>query len=127
MVSRRRLGLLLLGAGALLAARPLVGRLFAQDQTPNRPELTVVARDFRFAPDRIEVTQDDLVKLTIRSEDVAYSFAIDEYRIVRRIPPGATTTLEFRADRPGSFRFYSNLTSEPRHGEMQGELVVRAK
>ena len=125
--TRRKIGFLLLGAGALLTARPFVVRLFGQDQAPNRPEFALVAKDFRFSPDRIEVTQDDLVKVTITSEDVAYSFAVDEYRIVRRVPAGASTTFEFRADRAGSFRFYSNLTSEAGHRQMQGQLVVRTR
>src|SRR5687768_16483079 len=125
--TRRHVGLALLGAGAFFVARPFVVRLLAQEQAPNRPEFTLVAKDFHYSPDRVEVTQDDLVKVTVRSEDVAYSFAIDEYRIVRRVPPGASTTFEFRADRAGTFRFYSNLTSEPGHGQMQGEFVVRAK
>jgi hypothetical protein len=99
-----------------------------QDQPPpNRPEFSLVARNYRYNPDRLEVTQDDLVTLTIRSEDFNYSFAIDEYRIVRRIPAGETTTFEFRADRAGTFRFYSNLTGEGGHADMQGQLVVHAR
>ena len=116
-----------LSAGALLVARPLAKRLLAQDQAPNRPEFSLVARGYRYTPDRLEVTQDDLVRLTIRSEDFTYSFAIDEYRIVRRVAAGETTTFEFRADRAGTFRFYSNLTGEGGHAEMQGQLVVRAR
>lgn len=104
-----------------------MARLFAQDQAPNRPEFTIVAKDFHYSPERIEVTQDDLVKLTIRSEDLAHSFAIDEYRIVKRVPAGGSTTFEFRADRAGTFRFYCNLTSEAGHAQMHGELVVRSK
>jgi heme/copper-type cytochrome/quinol oxidase subunit 2 len=111
--------------GAILLARPLVRRLTAQEQVPNRPEFTLVGRNYRYSPDRFEVTQNDLVSLTIRSEDVAYSFAIDEYRIVRRVPAGGSTTFEFHADRPGTFRFYSNLTGDRAHEEMQGTLVVR--
>lgn len=126
-LTRRHAALLLLGAGALLTGRPMVRRLFAQEQAPNRPEFTLVARNFRYAPDRLDVSQDDLVKVTIQSEDVAYSFAIDEYRIVRRVPAGGTTTFEFRADRPGAFRFYSNLTSGRGHAEMQGRLVVKPR
>jgi len=140
-LTRRHVGVLLLSAGALLMARPLVRRLLAhpstrsgwpepvegQDQPPNRPEFTLVARNFRYSPDRLEVSQDDLVKLTIRSEDAAYSFAIDEYRIVRRVPAGGATTFEFRADRPGTFRFYSNLTSDGAHADMQGQLVVKPR
>jgi len=126
-LNRRRFGLLLFGTGASVMARPWARRLFAQDQAPNRPEFTLVARNYRFTPDRLEVSQDDLVKLTIRSEDFAYSFAIDEYRIVRRVPAGGTTTFEFRADRPGTFRFYSNLTGDSGHAEMQGRLVVKPR
>ena len=46
---------------------------------------------------------------------------------IRRIPAGETTTFEFRADRAGTFRFYSNLTGEGGHADMQGQLVVRAR
>ena len=133
--TRRTVGLLLVGAGTLLVAGPSVARLFAQpaevrdgqDQAPNRREFTVTAKDYRFSPERLEVTQDDLVKLTIRSEDVAYSLTIDEYRVSKRVPAGGSTTFEFRADRPGTFPFYSNLTSDARHGQTKGELVVRGR
>jgi heme/copper-type cytochrome/quinol oxidase subunit 2 len=126
-LSRRRLALLLMGAGTSLLLPPLIRRVLAQDQAPNRPEFTLVAHNYRYAPDRLEVTQDDLVRLTIRSEDFTYSFAIDEYRIVRRVPAGETTMFEFRADRAGTFRFYSNLTGEGGHADMQGQLVVRPR
>jgi heme/copper-type cytochrome/quinol oxidase subunit 2 len=139
-LSRRTLGVLLVGTGACLLAGSAVVRLFAhplagagsalaalQDQAPNRRAFTVVAREYRFSPNRLEVTQNDLVKLTIHSEDVAYSLTIDEYRVSRRVPAGGATTLEFRADRTGTFSFYSNLTSDTRHAEMRGELVVRAR
>jgi nitrous-oxide reductase len=124
--TRRSLGMMLLGAGGLFLAGPAMGRLFAQDP-PNRREFTIVAKDFRYTPARIEVTQDDLVKLTVRSEDIAHSFTIDEYRIVKRVPGGGSTTFEFRADRAGTFPFYCNLTGEAGHQTMHGELVVRGK
>lgn len=126
-ITRRSLGLILIGAGGVVLAGPTVARLFAQDQAPNRREFTIVARDFQYSPARIEVMQDDLVKLTIRSEDIAHSFTIDEYRISKRVPAGGSTTFEFQADRPGSFPFYCGLTSEPGHKMMHGQLVVRAK
>ena len=124
-LSRQALGVVLVGSGLLLAG-PTFGALMAQD-TPNRRELTIVAKDFHYSPERLEVTQDDLVKLTIRSEDIAHSFAIDEYRILKRVPAGGSTTFEFRADRAGTFPFYCNLTSESGHRMMHGELIVRAK
>jgi heme/copper-type cytochrome/quinol oxidase subunit 2 len=118
---------MLIGAGACLLAGPVVARLFAQEQAPNRREFTVSARDYRFSPDRLEVMQDDLVKVTIQSGDHAYSFTIDDYRLSKRVAAGSSSTIEFRADQPGTFRFYSNLTSDARHAQMAGELVVRRK
>jgi len=118
---------MLIGAGGVLLAGPAVRRLPAQDQAPNRREFTIVAKDFHFTPARLEVTLDDLVKVTVRSEDIAHSFVIDEYRIVKRVPAGGTTTFEFRADRAGTFPFYCNLTSEAGHQMERGELVVRGK
>ena len=131
-ISRRTAGVLLIGTGACLLAGPAVARLFvpplaAQEQAPNRREFTVTARDFRFSPSRLEVSQDDLVKVIVLSADVAYSLTIDEYRLSKRVPAGGATTLEFRADRTGTFAFYSNLTSDSRHAQMRGELIVRAR
>lgn len=122
-LTRRTLGWLLVGTGACLLAGSL-SRLFAQDQAPNRREFAITARDYRFTPDRLEVTQDDLVKLTIESADVTYSFTIDAYRLSRRIPAGAKTIIEFRADQAGTFDFYSNMTG---HEKMRGQLVVRRR
>lgn len=122
-LTRRTLGLALLGTGVCLIAG-FSSRLFAQDQAPNRREFSITARDYRFTPDRLEVTQDDLVKLTVESADLTYSFTIDAYRLSRRIPAGAKTVIEFRADQPGTFDFYSNMTG---HEKMRGQLVVRRR
>ena len=116
---------MMVGVVGLLSASAPSPR--AQEQAPSKREITVTARDYRFSPNRIEVSQDDLVKLTVQSEDVAYSLTIDEYRVSRRVPAQGATTLEFRADRAGTFAFYSNLTNDARHAQMKGELVVRSK
>ena len=132
-LNRRTISLILIGAGACLLAGPAArlrawpGPAAAQEQAPNRREFTMTARDYRFTPARLEVTQDDLVKVTVQSQDVAYSLTIDEYRVSKRIPAGGSTTLEFRADRVGTFAFYSNMTSDSRHANMRGELIVRPR
>ena len=124
---RRSIGFLLMTAAAGLVVSSALSHLRAQDQAPSRREFNITARDYQFSPDRIQVTQDDLVKLTVKSEDVAYGFAIDQYRISKRIPAGGSMTLEFRAEGTGSYPFYSNMTSDPRHGQMKGQLVVKAR
>ena len=99
----------------------------AQEQVPNRREFTIVAKDHVFTPNRIEVSQDDLVKITLKSENRPTSFAIDAYRIVKRAGGGLSTTFEFRADQAGTFTFYCNLTTDEGCKDMKGTLVVKAK
>ena len=110
-------------------AAAVVGLVFrssakAQEQAPTRRDVTVTVKDFRFAPPRIAVSRNDLVRVTVQSEDVAYSFTIDAYRVSKRVPAGGSVSFEFLADREGAFPYYSSLTSDPRHAEARGELVV---
>jgi heme/copper-type cytochrome/quinol oxidase subunit 2 len=100
---------------------------WAQEPSQNRREFTIVAKDHVFTPDKLEVAQDDLVKITLRSEDRPTSFAIDAYRIVKRAAGGTAVTFEFRADQPGTFTFYCNLTSDAGCKDMRGTLIVRAR
>ena len=99
----------------------------AQEPSQNRREFTIVAKDHVFTPNKLEVSQDDLVKITLRSEDVPVSFAIDAYRIVKRVAGKTSVTFEFRADQAGTFPFYCNLTRDPECKDMRGVLSVRAK
>lgn len=99
----------------------------AQEQAPNRREFTIVAKDHVFTPNKLEVTQGDLVKITLTSEDRPTSFAIDAYRIVKRAAGGLSTTFEFRADQAGTFTFYCNLTTDEGCKDMKGTLVVKVK
>ena len=123
--------MLLVGTGIYLSAGPFVRRVLAapagQDQAPTRREFTVTARDYNFSPNRVEAQQDDLIKLTVQSADNAYGFTIDDYRVSKRVPAGGSTVIEFRADRAGTFAFYSNLSNDARHSQMRGQLIVRPR
>ena len=99
----------------------------AQDATQPQRSFNLMASKYRFDPPRIDVDQNDLVKITLTTSDIAHSFTVDDYRIAKRAGPGHAVTFEFRADRPGTFRFYCNLNQDERCKEMQGELVVHSK
>ena len=99
----------------------------AQDRAPNRREVTLIARDHQFIPNRLEVTRDDLVRVSFTSEDRPTSFAVDAYRIIKRAGADRTIVFEFRADQAGTFSFYCNLTSDALCREMKGTLVVKDK
>ena len=111
-------------SAASIAVGPAAG---AQEQRPTERPTRMTASKYRFDPPRIEVTQDDLVRIELKTADIAHSFTIDGYRIAKRVGAGQTVTFEFRADRAGTFRFYCNLKQDERCKEMQGELVVHPK
>ena len=98
-------------------------------QTPGATErpFTIVARRYTFAPARIEVFQDDLVRIELRTEDIAHSLTIDEYRIAKRVSPGQAVTFEFRAERAGTFPLYCDLKLEDGCRQMRGELIVKPR
>ena len=112
-------------AGLLVAAGAIYATLSARGQGQVR-EFSISGRDHAFAPGRIEVQRDDLVKITFTATDIPHSFTVDHpYRISKRAGAGQSVTFEFRADQSGTFRFYCNLTADERCKNMRGELVVR--
>ena len=127
MPSRRAvvLAAVLVGLGAAAALR--APRTSAQNQEPAVRALAVAASRYRFSPPRIEVFQDDLVKIELTTSDIAHSMTIDAYRIAKRVNPGHAVTFEFRADRPGTFPYYCNLQIEDGCRQMHGELVVKPR
>ena len=96
----------------------------AQDQGQVR-EFTIAGSNYAFSPASIQVNRNDLVKITFTAQDLAHSFALDDYRIVKRANAGQTVTFEFRADRSGTFTFYCNLSQDAKCKDMHGTLTVR--
>jgi heme/copper-type cytochrome/quinol oxidase subunit 2 len=110
---------------ALLLILALAGSaLSGQDQGATVKPFAVTAHRYAFEPARIEVNQDDLVKVELSTSDIAHSLTIDDYRIAKRAGPGRPVIFEFRADRAGTFPFYCNLRVEDGCRRMRGVLVV---
>jgi len=100
------------------------GTAVSQDAAPNKRAFTVVARDGRFEPDRLDVSKNDLVTITLRSEGRPSTFAIDAYRLMKRAGAGETVTFAFRADQVGRFAYYCSLSNDEQCATMKGTLVV---
>ena len=121
VLARRSLAPLLLGLLGLFCA----GDAGLARETPQAPrEIAITARKYEFSQTRIDVTQDDVIRMTLVAEDIPHSFTVDTYRIAKRAAPGKPVTFEFRADRAGTFPFYCNLTIDDGCRKMRGELVV---
>ncbi len=122
---RKRNAIAFFSLAAALLALIVLGpaRMRAQGQAR---EFTINGNQFAFAPARIDVQKDDLVKITFTASDIAHSFVIDNpYRIAKRAGSGQSVTFEFRADQAGTFPFYCNLTQDERCRQMKGQLVVK--
>ena len=117
--------LVVLAAGGLFLEP--ARRAAAQDQQPAVRTFSVTAKRYSFTPPRIEVAEDDVVKIELKTEDIAHSFTIDAYRIAKRVSPGHPVSFEFRADKPGTFPIYCNLQIDEGCRHMKGELIVKPK
>ncbi len=81
-----------------------------------------------FQPRTIRVKQGQTVRLRLTSRDVTHGFLLPDFNIRQVvISPGKFTTVEFVADRAGSFPFYCNILCSMQHGSMNGTLIVEER
>jgi heme/copper-type cytochrome/quinol oxidase subunit 2 len=111
----------------VLGVALVVFGLLIRAQGGGERTFTVSAHKYAFTPARLEVQQDDLVRVTLTTDDIPHSFTIDKYRIAKRVESGKPIIFEFRADLPGRFPIYCNLTLDDKCKEMVGELIVKGR
>ncbi len=88
----------------------------------------VIASQFTFEPATLSVVEGDRVRLRLRSADRAHGIAIKAFRVKAQIPKGGeVATMEFVADRAGTFDISCSENCGTGHGAMKGRLIVLAK
>lgn len=88
----------------------------------------VVATRFAFAPDRIEVTQGDIVRLVVTSADGVHGVGIKKFKVDKKVPRGGEpVTIEFVASEAGSFPIVCSEYCGKGHNDMKGTLVVSVR
>tara|TARA_Y100000310_G_scaffold341499_2_gene440830 strand:+ start:935 stop:1336 length:402 start_codon:yes stop_codon:yes gene_type:complete len=87
-------------------------------------EIDMVAKQFEFDPEVIEVNKGDTVILHITSVDVAHGISIPEYGVDEFLGVDEEVTIEFVADKEGEFNFICNVFCGSGHGAMKGTLIV---
>ena len=99
----------------------------AASQDPETAEFHIVASQFRFEPNRIEVTEGQLVRLVLRSVDTVHGLALPEFGVSLRVPEsGVPVEVLFVADKAGVFAFGCSEYCGAGHGAMTGKIVVHA-
>lgn len=96
----------------------------AQDAVPGASEVKMTAKKYVFTPDTITVKKGDHVRLLITALDHAHGFKIDAFHIDKKLPKGEEVTVEFTADRAGTFPFECSVFCGMGHRKMKGELIV---
>jgi len=90
--------------------------------------IDVIASRFKFEPSIISIAQGARVRLRLRSLDRDHSFAIKAFGVKALIPKmGEAVTVDFVADRAGSFEFTCAEYCGTGHSGMKGRLVVLAR
>ena len=85
----------------------------------------VIASRFKFEPSIIPVAQGERIRLRLRSADRDHHFAIKAFRVKALIPKtGEAVTVDFVADRTGTFEFTCAEYCGTGHSGMKGKLVV---
>ena len=98
------------------------------ERTGDVVEVYATAVRSHFKPERIAVTVGDTVRLHVSSlettDNAAHGFAVSAYNVQATIDPGEVVTVEFKADRVGSFAYYCTEFCSGLHMEMYGWLLV---
>lgn len=86
--------------------------------------VSVEAGSFYYKPNMIQVKKGTSIKLTLNSVSMMHDFNIDELNVhVPITKKGESTTIEFTADKVGTFEYYCSVGKHRQLGQV-GKLVV---
>ena len=87
-------------------------------------EIPMTAKKYEYTPSSIHVKKGEHVRLLIRAVDHDHGFKLPAFDIQQELKEGETTTVEFTADKAGTFRFACSHVCGFGHRGMKAELVV---
>jgi cytochrome c oxidase subunit 2 len=87
-------------------------------------EIPMTAKKYDFTPSSIHVKKGEHVRLLIIAADHDHGFKLPAFDIQQELKKGETTTVEFTADKAGTFRFACSHVCGFGHRGMKAELVV---
>jgi cytochrome c oxidase subunit 2 len=85
----------------------------------------MTASRFKFEPAMLQVSEGDRVRLTLRSMDTEHGLEIKKLKVKVAVPKGGDpVTVEFVADKPGTYEFKCSEYCGSGHGRMKGQIFV---
>ena len=86
---------------------------------------TVIGKSFSFTPSTITVNKGDTVKIVFQNTEGNHNWVIDEFNAhTKVISAGQTDTIQFVADKTGTFQYYCSVGAHRQLG-MVGTLTVK--
>lgn len=87
-------------------------------------EFTIKGSNFVFVPNVMKVKKGDTVKITFTNAGGFHDFTLDEFNVkTQQLKDGESETVEFVADKAGSFEYYCSVGQHRQMG-MKGTLTV---
>jgi cytochrome c oxidase subunit II len=87
-------------------------------------EIQVTAKKYEFSPNPIRVKKGERVRLVITAIDHDHGFKLEAFNIDQKLKKDVPTTVEFTADKAGTFPFKCSVHCGMGHGRMKGTLIV---
>ncbi len=87
-------------------------------------EFSLTGSNFKFSLNELHVKKGDTVKITFTNTEGFHDWVIDEFNAkTARIPAGKSETVQFVADKTGTFEYYCSVGQHRANG-MKGNLIV---
>lgn len=87
-------------------------------------EYTIHGSSFKLDPPEITVNEGDTVRIIYVSDDIGHNLVIDEFNVRTNVISGGTSeTLQFTADKKGTFDIYCSV-GQHRDLGMEGKIIV---
>jgi cytochrome c oxidase subunit 2 len=89
-------------------------------------EFNVVAYQYGFEPSTITVKKGDRVKITFTSRDAGHGVFIPDFEVATpAFGKGQSQTIEFVADKSGTFEYLCSVYCGSGHPTMKGTIIVQ--
>lgn len=97
----------------------------AGEQAPRTvKEFSLIAENWNFTPSTIRVNEGDLVVIHAQTIEGIHGLLFPDFDVNARLDPGEEVTVEFVADKKGTFPFMCSVYCGKGHTEMRGTLII---
>ena len=116
---------------AIPTSQPLPSTEAMSDQKPETKEFSMTSwyemkdgkSSTNFSLKEIKVKKGDTVRIKVTNTKGNHDFSLDEYSIKKLTPLDQEVTIEFKADKVGSFKYYCSMAGHRMMGQ-EGTLIV---